>query len=332
MNQIFLIMLYLFGLVLSSYILSNAIEHLGERFNLSQGVTGSVIAAVSTALPETIVPIIAFFGFKFRDSSLNEIGVGSVLGAPLMLSTLSLFVIGIVIAFKRGLFYSININVSDLKLDFKVFFISYIIILFGVQFYQFLITKYLLSIALIFLYLYYIYAKFKNSDKEIKEGFNITADSKLLFRINNLFIIIFQFFIGLIFLIIIAKLFIKSLSALAISLNISPYLLSLIIIPIATELPEKFNSIFWMYKGKDTMAMGNIIGAMIFQGTIIPAIALFQLNILDNYFHTLTMLLTILAVLWICICIQYTKRLEIWMIMVTIIFYIINIILSIVRW
>ena len=57
-------------------------------------------------------------------------------------------------------------------------------------------------------------------------------------------------------------------------LGISALLLSLLIIPIATELPEKVNSILWIRKGKDTLAFGNITGAMVFQGTLLPAIGI----------------------------------------------------------
>jgi cation:H+ antiporter len=57
-------------------------------------------------------------------------------------------------------------------------------------------------------------------------------------------------------------------------LGISALLLSLLIIPIATELPEKINSILWIRRGKDTLAFGNITGAMVFQGTLLPAIGI----------------------------------------------------------
>jgi len=56
--------------------------------------------------------------------------------------------------------------------------------------------------------------------------------------------------------------------------GISALLLSLLIIPIATELPEKVNSILWIRRGKDTLAFGNITGAMVFQGTLLPAIGI----------------------------------------------------------
>ena len=56
--------------------------------------------------------------------------------------------------------------------------------------------------------------------------------------------------------------------------SLTALLLSLLIIPIATELPEKINSILWIRRGKDTLAFGNITGAMVFQGTLLPAIGI----------------------------------------------------------
>ena len=46
------------------------------------------------------------------------------------------------------------------------------------------------------------------------------------------------------------------------------------IAPIATELPEKFNSLIWVRQGKDTLAMGNITGAMVFQSAFPTFVAL----------------------------------------------------------
>jgi len=50
--------------------------------------------------------------------------------------------------------------------------------------------------------------------------------------------------------------------------------LSLLITPIATELPEKFNSISWTLKNKDTIGIANVTGAMVFQSTIPISIGL----------------------------------------------------------
>ena len=68
--------------------------------------------------------------------------------------------------------------------------------------------------------------------------------------------------------------FVDAVGHLATTLGVDPALLALVIAPIATELPEKFNSIIWVRQGKDTLAMGNITGAMVFQSTIPTVVAL----------------------------------------------------------
>jgi cation:H+ antiporter len=57
-------------------------------------------------------------------------------------------------------------------------------------------------------------------------------------------------------------------------LGVSALVLSLLIVPVATELPEKVNSVLWIRRGKDTLAFGNITGAMVFQGTLLPALGI----------------------------------------------------------
>src|SRR5262245_46017679 len=68
--------------------------------------------------------------------------------------------------------------------------------------------------------------------------------------------------------------FVGAVEHVAHSLGVDEVLLSLVIAPIATELPEKFNSIIWIRQGKDTLAMGNITGAMVFQSCIPTIVAL----------------------------------------------------------
>jgi cation:H+ antiporter len=76
------------------------------------------------------------------------------------------------------------------------------------------------------------------------------------------------------FIVVGAIAFVGAVEDLAIHLGVQETLLALVIAPIATELPEKFNSIIWVRQGKDTLAMGNITGAMVFQSTIPTVVAL----------------------------------------------------------
>ena len=54
--------LMLVVILAASELFTNALEHLGEKLGISEGVTGSLFAAIGTALPETTVPIIALMG------------------------------------------------------------------------------------------------------------------------------------------------------------------------------------------------------------------------------------------------------------------------------
>src|SRR4029078_4458968 len=71
-----------------------------------------------------------------------------------------------------------------------------------------------------------------------------------------------------------AVFFVNAVDHIATQFNVDSTLLALVIAPIATELPEKFNSVIWVRQGKDTLAMGNITGAMVFQSCIPTVVAL----------------------------------------------------------
>jgi cation:H+ antiporter len=71
-----------------------------------------------------------------------------------------------------------------------------------------------------------------------------------------------------------AHLFVEELLNVAETIGVEAIVLSLILAPLATELPEKVNSFFWVRDGKDSLALGNITGAMVFQSTIPVGIGL----------------------------------------------------------
>jgi cation:H+ antiporter len=78
--------------------------------------------------------------------------------------------------------------------------------------------------------------------------------------------------------------FVVEVEQLACLAGVSPLVLSLILAPVATELPEKFNSVIWVGRGKDTLALGNITGAMVFQCSFPVAIGIVWTpwNLLEN--------------------------------------------------
>ena len=79
-------------MLLGATLFTNGIEWFGKRANVSEGVVGSVFAGVGTALPETVIPVVAIlFG---TTSEELEVGLGAIIGAPFMLSTLTLPLLG----------------------------------------------------------------------------------------------------------------------------------------------------------------------------------------------------------------------------------------------
>ena len=82
-------------ILVGAELFTNGIEWFGLKLGLAEGAVGSVLAAVGTALPETMIPIIAIL-FSASASS-SEVGVGAILGAPFMLATLAMFVTGVAV-------------------------------------------------------------------------------------------------------------------------------------------------------------------------------------------------------------------------------------------
>ena len=71
-------------------------------------------------MPETLIPVIAILGpvvFGGDPETSHAIGVGAILGAPFMLSTLAMFVTGVAIviyARRRGRTTGMTVNVRIL--------------------------------------------------------------------------------------------------------------------------------------------------------------------------------------------------------------------------
>src|SRR5947208_2078934 len=88
-------------ILLSAELFTNGVEWVGESFGLSEGAVGSVLAAVGTALPETLLPLVAIV--LGGHEAGKEIGIGAILGAPFMLTSLAMCVTGVAaLIYSRG--------------------------------------------------------------------------------------------------------------------------------------------------------------------------------------------------------------------------------------
>ncbi|HSH73779.1 MAG TPA: sodium:calcium antiporter [Methylophilaceae bacterium] len=274
--QLFLMLIVI---LIAAEVFTNALEHLGEKLGISEGVTGSLFAAVGTALPETSVPLLALLAGTQNIQTNEEIGVGAILGAPLMLATLSIALMAFSVLAQRGKNGALRPERTGLTRDLDFFLIAFSFA--GIALFiphTQTAVRYGLGFGMVMIYFVYIMLTIRASKALVQEGHATEADSPMfLCRLglpNNMPVIVFQLVLGLILLVAGAKGFIHGVEAAAEIIGMSALLLSLLIIPIATELPEKVNSILWIRKGKDTLAFGNITGAMVFQGTLLPAIGI----------------------------------------------------------
>jgi Ca2+/Na+ antiporter len=120
-----------FGLLLlGAKVFTNGVEWLGHRLGVSESATGSILAAVGTALPETMIPVLAIVqGVISGDrTAANEVGVGAILGAPFMLATIAMFLIGVsVLYFARRRTYGgeFHFNARSTRRDLSFFLVGY---------------------------------------------------------------------------------------------------------------------------------------------------------------------------------------------------------------
>lgn len=320
-------------ILLGAEVFTNGIEWLGKKLQLSEGAVGSVLAAVGTALPETMIPIIAIL-FEKGEAG-HEIGIGAILGAPFMLATLALFISGVaVIVFKnkRHNYPKMKVDITVMSRDLSFFLGVYTVAILA-AFLQAHYLKTIVSLGLVLAYGIYVY-------------FTITKENDLPDNteehINRLFfarktdepalnIIIIQVLIALGLIVLGAKVFVNNIEIVAEWLSIPPFVLALIIAPIATELPEKFNSVIWISKGKDTLALGNITGAMVFQSSLIPALGIALTEWVLTTGAIISAVLALISALIILLQLKIKKYLTPYALMVGGVFYLIFIILVLLR-
>ena len=298
------LLLFLIVILIAAEVFTNALEHLGEKLGISEGVTGSLFAAVGTALPETSVPLLALMAGT-SDAHVNEeIGVGAILGAPLMLSTLSISLLAFAVLKNRKAHGHFHPEKTGLKRDLNFFIVAFgfaTLALFVPH--EIKAVRYAIGFVMVMIYFIYIMLTLRASKDLVADGHATEAESPMfLCRLglpNHMIVVMLQLLMGLGLLIAGAKGFISGIEGASELLGITPLLLSLLVIPIATELPEKVNSILWVRKGKDTLAFGNITGALVFQGTLLPAIGIMLTPWVPQKEVFAGVVITLLGVLWL---------------------------------
>jgi len=276
-----------FALILvGAEVFTNGIEWLGIKLNMSEGATGSILAAIGTATPETLIPIVAILFTNTSDS--DEIGVGAILGAPFMLATLVMLLIGVtayVLRKRRGR-DTLRVDAAHATRDLSFFLVLYTVALALALLPKDLhfLKGYLgwIFLPAYFLYLFLVLRTPKasplDSEEELeeREAFDELTFAAQLRRLGlalvptrpPLWLVLVQTSISFGAILIGARFFATFVEDFSHAMNFNTLLVALVLAPLATELPEAANSLLWTKDGKDVIALGNVAGAMVFQSTI----------------------------------------------------------------
>src|SRR5438874_1988739 len=273
-------------ILVGAEVFTNGVEWLGLKLRISEGATGSILAAIGTATPETLIPVVAILFTSSADS--DEIGVGAILGAPFMLVTLFMLLIGVtafVFRGRRGR-STLRVDAAHATRDLSFFLVLYTLALalaLAPAPLHFL-KGYLGWIFLpsYFLYLYLVLRTPQKSAEDIEEqreeaeAFEALTFATYLRRAGlavvptspPMWLVLVQTLVSFGAIVLGARFFADFVEDFSHAMGFNTLLVALVLAPLATELPEAANSLIWTRQGKDVIALGNVAGAMVFQSTI----------------------------------------------------------------
>jgi cation:H+ antiporter len=267
----FLLLVVSFAVILAGALLfTNAVEWMGHRLKVGEGAVGSLLAAVGTAMPETLIAIVALIGAK---EGADQVAIGAIVGAPFLLGTLAMGLVGLfayIYRDRRATGLRLDAHGPTLERDL-IFFLIFFAVSLAMAWGAPDPLRIPVGIAVILAYVVYVRRTLRGGGDVQEHG---TLDPLIFERRAELrtdpplWICIVQLLVGLGAMVGGAHLFVEELLHIAESIGVDAVVLALILAPLATELPEKVNSFFWVREGKDSLALGNITGAMVFQSTI----------------------------------------------------------------
>jgi cation:H+ antiporter len=254
----------------------NGIEWVGERFGVSKTAVGTVLAAFGTALPESVVTLVAVvFG---RTPAQRDLGVGAALGGPLVLATVAYAVVGLVFLLDRrhrGSRIAAEFSTRRLARDQGWFLVIFVFkVALGVLAFAW---KPWLGALFLLAYAVYVWRELTGEGHADDEHGLEIEPLKIRPRVEHPATAwaVLQTLVALGVIFGASQVFVHQLDVLGPRLGLSPQLVALLLSPIATELPETLNAVIWVRQGKTALALGNISGAMMIQATVPSALGLF---------------------------------------------------------
>jgi cation:H+ antiporter len=263
----------------------NAVEWLGLQLDVGPVAVGTILAAIGTALPESVVTLVAVtFGGGAHGA---DIGIGAALGGPLVVGTIAYAVVGATLLVKKrghtrdavttttpggspqtpvtddgGL---VGVDAGRRARD-QTWFVSIFVFKIGLGFVAFAVKPWL---GLLFFAAYGVYfwrEMRSKSDTSAEDLEPLKLQPKR--AVPSRLAVATQTVVTLVIVFVASQLFVGQLAWAGPVLGLSPVVVALLLSPVATELPEIMNALIWVRQGKTQLALGNISGAMMIQATV----------------------------------------------------------------
>ena len=254
-------------LVAGAELFTNAVEWAGYRLRLGSGATGSLLAALGTSLPEFVVPIVAL---TTRAPAADSVAMGAVLGAPFLLLTLGACVTGLAVLGRRDA-RTLQVDRAQPRRDLGVFIPAFSLALLAIVLpYP---ARVVTGAILLAVYGGYVVATLRGGPpvEDLPEPLHIVRwrPSQPSSTLVGL-----QLLVAIAMLVAGSQLFVDALHSTAEALRTPELVLALVIVPLATELPETLNSVLWVRSRDDMLAFGNVAGSATFQSCVLAFIGL----------------------------------------------------------
>ncbi|BBE42286.1 sodium:calcium antiporter [Conexivisphaera calida] len=254
--------------LIASALFTGAAERFGERAELGSSFLGSVFSPLFTSAPELVVLLVSVLMYGGRGGM--EIGTGTVLGEPFTISTLAVpaLMLSAVLGSMLGRRHPRMEVDKELALPYAAFAALYPLVLLPA-----LARGFRIPVAATLVVAYAVYAITMYRRREggsLVEAEGPTAMERLLGKAG----VAVQLAISVPLLLAGSYLMVGSASELSTELGIPALSLSIVLVPLATALPETAASLIWAYRGRDTLALGALVGEMVMFSTVYPALGM----------------------------------------------------------
>jgi cation:H+ antiporter len=273
----------------------NAVEWLGRRLRIGTMAVGTVLAAFGTALPESVVTLVAVA--TGPTAEIRNIGVGAAMGGPLVLATVAYGVTGAVLLPRRRdlgrsgklLFAAAGTASPGRRTgehrpecnsavladpaqaarlsNHQRWFTAVFVVKVALGLVAFTVKPWL---GFLFFAIYAVYFWREIHGEQISDDDEAPAPLKLQPRMARpaTMAMLVQTLGALTVIFVFSQVFVHQLDAISPMLGLPGSVTALLLSPIATELPEIMNAIIWVRQGKTQLALANISGAMMIQATV----------------------------------------------------------------